>query len=43
MRFHESFGTGFIFPTGQNEYKKSYATIKTEQKVKFPCGFLQEL
>ena len=28
-----------LFRGGQNEYKKSHATIKTEQKVKFLCGF----
>ena len=32
-----------FFQCGQNEYKKSFDMIKTEQNVKFLCGFLTNL
>ena len=34
---------GSFFWAGQNESKKSYAVIKTEQKVNFSSGFSMEL
>ena len=39
LNFMKTLEQGSFLSASQNEWKKSYATIKTKQKVRFLSGF----